>query len=520
MTGLTTLVQFRILRDGGDHLEFSNDLVRAHAYYAVPAPMRRLLHRLIADVLLVRAAEGDDSLGLEIAWHCMRCGRKEEGTEHLLLGARASIKRGAVHEAERRLGSSLDSLTGPALSEARLLVVELLQEQGRFTESMTLLSTFPEERLTESGRCFEDLAASLTMTLTRSHRLDIAARAKGYFADHRLPPQTRLRALRLAGHIASCLDSRSIACELVAEALEAPHINFTEDEELEWDTQVVYLTHFTHQLLSQSEETFRRLRDIAVRANARSAANGRSYRILFGLALCHRRAGRYAAAIEEFKSALTVVDRLGRDTSFGTVYGSLSACHREIGDLDGQRIYAELCLQTGPSDDYFSFYSAFCAADAYQRMGDLRRAEHLMDTFDSRITSETAAHLKQMWLTCMADHAWTAGRARLACELGTRVVTAPTHGQLHRRNVSGMARWLAVLSEAGYWEDRFDGIVEDVSRLQAASWWDEAERLCALKRLAGRLVLPFDVERTLANALAQLPRTIDQHLSRYGIALE
>ncbi len=92
MTGLTTLVQFRILRDGGDHLEFSNDLVRAHAYYAVPAPMRLLLHRLIADVLLVRAAEGDDSLGLEIAWHCMRCGRKEEGTEHLLLGARASIR--------------------------------------------------------------------------------------------------------------------------------------------------------------------------------------------------------------------------------------------------------------------------------------------------------------------------------------------------------------------------------------------------------------------------------------------
>ena len=59
MTGLTTLVQFRILRDGGDHREFSNDLVRAHAYYAVPAPMRLLLHRLIADVLLVRAAEGD-----------------------------------------------------------------------------------------------------------------------------------------------------------------------------------------------------------------------------------------------------------------------------------------------------------------------------------------------------------------------------------------------------------------------------------------------------------------------------
>ena len=101
MTGLTTLVQYRILRDGGDHLEFANDLVRAHAYYAVPSPMRLLLHGLIADALLERAAKGDDSLGLEIAWHCMRCGRKEEAAKHLLLGARASIRRGAVHEAER-----------------------------------------------------------------------------------------------------------------------------------------------------------------------------------------------------------------------------------------------------------------------------------------------------------------------------------------------------------------------------------------------------------------------------------
>ena len=213
----------------------------------------------------------------------------------------------------------------------------------------------------------------------------------------------------------------------------------------------------------------------------------RSYRVLFGLALCHRRAGRYSEAIEEFLSALSVVDRLGRTTSLGIVYGSLCACHRESGDVDAQRKYADLSLKTGPSTDYFGFYSTFCAADAYQRIGENRHAEHLMEMLDSRLNNGIEGHLRQMWLTCKADHAWTAGRSEIAYDLARRAITEPTHGQQHRRNVSGIARWLAVLNEAGVWEDRYDEIANRVGRTQAASWWDEAERLCALKRLGRRV---------------------------------
>ncbi len=218
MTGLTTLVQFRILRDGGDHLEFSNDLVRAHAYYAVPAPMRLLLHRLIADVLLARAAEGDDSLGLEIAWHCMRCGRKEEATKHLLLGGRASIRRGAVHEAERRLESGLSSLTGHRLEEARLLLVELLQEQGRWNESSALLSTFTAERLTASAECLAGQALLAPTEATEPDVQRLGAWLIPVSRIRRTDPQTRLRALRLAGTLAQVTDSRSLAARLLEAA--------------------------------------------------------------------------------------------------------------------------------------------------------------------------------------------------------------------------------------------------------------------------------------------------------------
>jgi tetratricopeptide (TPR) repeat protein len=478
-----------------------------------------LLHGLIADVLLTRAANGDDSLGLEIAWHCMRCGRKEEATKHLLLGARASIGRGAVHEAERRLASSLDSLTGLQLSEARLLLVELLQEQGRFIESIALLSQFQQERATEGGRCLEDLASSLTLSLPRRQRLRTVFRAKRYITDENLSPQTRLRALRLAGHIVSCLDSPRLAHRLRNAALESRRVRWTDDEELEWDTQLVYLTHFTHDFILQSEETLRHLQDIAIRANARSAANGRSYRVLFGLALCHRRAGRYAEALEEFNSALRIIDRLGRTSSLSIVYGSLAACYREMGELDAQRAYADMSLASGPAGDYFTFYATFCAADAYQRIGDAKHAEKLMEVADALLQSSTEAQLRQMWLNCKADYAWSSGRTQLAQEWGRSAILTPTHGHVHRRNVSGIARWLAVLNEAGCWEAGFSEVAELVLRTEAASWWDEAERLCALKHLARRISPSFDLSKNLEDARSRVPRAIEYHLARYGIPL-
>ena len=172
--------------------------MRAHAYYAVPAPMRLLLHGLIADVLLARAAEGDDSLGLGVAWHCMRCGRKEESAKHLLLGARASIRRGAVHEAERRLDSGLESLSGDVLKEARLLLVELLQEQGRWSESLALFLSFPDERNTVSGRCLAGHALLSTDQATKAEEQSYTLLARRCITDSMLDPQTRLRALRLA----------------------------------------------------------------------------------------------------------------------------------------------------------------------------------------------------------------------------------------------------------------------------------------------------------------------------------
>ncbi len=95
--------------------------------------------------------------------------------------------------------------------------------------------------------------------------------------------------------VSQVTDSRP--CQRVAGGANAvrSYCNWLDDDDLEWDTQIVYLTHHTHERLEQSEITYERLRRAGVRAKAYTVANARSSRILTGIGLCHRRAGRYAA---------------------------------------------------------------------------------------------------------------------------------------------------------------------------------------------------------------------------------
>ncbi|MEO8031517.1 MAG: AAA family ATPase, partial [Gemmatimonadota bacterium] len=102
MTGMTALNDLRLLRDNGHDLGFRNELIRAQAYMNVPSTLRRALHARVAQRLMDGLSEQPPT-GLELAWHCFRAGRTDEGQKYLLTGAREAIDEGAVCEAELAL---------------------------------------------------------------------------------------------------------------------------------------------------------------------------------------------------------------------------------------------------------------------------------------------------------------------------------------------------------------------------------------------------------------------------------
>jgi DNA-binding SARP family transcriptional activator len=139
LAGMIELAQRRLFVDDGHKLQFRNELIRGYAYLAIPSPLRRVLHGLVADWLLQASARGEAIPGLTLAWHCFRGGRAVEAVPHLLAGAREAIDHGAPHEAELGLSSATASLPAEAGAEASLLLAESLQEQGRWEESIAIL---------------------------------------------------------------------------------------------------------------------------------------------------------------------------------------------------------------------------------------------------------------------------------------------------------------------------------------------------------------------------------------------
>ena len=106
MAALGQLAEVRVLREGNEGLEFTNELIRAHAYSAIPSSVRKALHASVADRLRQADSLRRAASGLEIAWHTMRAGRFTDAIPHLLSGAQAAMRSGAPQAAESSLKRS------------------------------------------------------------------------------------------------------------------------------------------------------------------------------------------------------------------------------------------------------------------------------------------------------------------------------------------------------------------------------------------------------------------------------
>ncbi len=398
------------------------------------------------------------------------------------------------------------------------MLAELLQEQSRWDESLALLSTFTAERLTASAECLAGRALLGSNEATKADVLRLERLAYTCISDSTTDPQTRLRALRLAGTLAQVTDSRSLAAALLEAANAAERSNWLDDDDLEWDTQIVYLTHHTHDRLEQSETTYERLGVLALRAKAYTVANARSSRILTGIGLCHRRAGRYAEAISAYEEAIGILSRLERETSLATAHGALASCYRDLADSERQRRHALRAVPHGLPQDFFQINSVFYAFEACYLLGDFNAAggfEAQLEACPSAILHEQAL---QSLLFCRADVAWLEGRRKAGLELARAGILSTTVKQSpFRNNVSAVARWLALIRDQGDWADSFADITYGVEQLQAVCWWDEAERLSALSKLAQSGVVNHCYEDELSVAMQRVPRSVSSYLSRYGL---
>ncbi|HXF95709.1 MAG TPA: AAA family ATPase [Gemmatimonadales bacterium] len=128
---------FGRLRDEGfvrevhGDIEFRNELIRAQAYYAIPAAGRQHLHRSVGE-LLASSRQDRAKAALETAWHFLRAGDSERAAPYALSGAELSRSVGAPLEAEEILHALLARLPGAQVSlDVHLVLVRALLDQSK-----------------------------------------------------------------------------------------------------------------------------------------------------------------------------------------------------------------------------------------------------------------------------------------------------------------------------------------------------------------------------------------------------
>ncbi|MGI9040451.1 MAG: ATP-binding protein [Gemmatimonadales bacterium] len=521
MTGMAELVSRRVLRDGGQGLEFVNELVRTAAYLGVPSPLRKAIHGNVADRLIGENERGAEALGLEIAWHCTRAGRLAEATPFLLGGARDALRKGAPHSAEAALSSALPNLVGGDSDTALILLAESLQEQSRWQESLDTLSkvdTAGNRRLAELVYVFSVSARRRLECFDHSKLAPTPARLLEFI---RTPGDgaSRTRAAVEAASILNTMHCRDLAPELLdaISALEASDIEADDRAHLLL-AKAMLLYNSRH--FDESADEIRRALS-AVEKNA--TANSVAARLYSGLGAIHSAKGNYSEAIPWLLQAYRTSVRIGSDPIFQQAAGNLALAYARTGNYEGACEWAENANSTFANTAEPRLTAGPQAALlAHAMLGRSTKADEVIAQRHLSLANLRSAGISQAWDLYTADAYLLLGRYNDANQAAQNAIQG-VERTLHMDFCVGpYARWLArtsLLSGSSTLVAEtsrvLHGLLEHLEDFDAI---DQVEILNAKEWLEGRLGTASQTEESaMAKRLTALPEAIRDQLARMGM---
>lgn len=522
MSGMAELVRVRVLRERGDRLEFANELIRAQAYISVPSPLRRVLHAEIADRLLGGVPDGAPAAGLEIAWHCFRGGRPQEGIPHLLSGARDAMRGGAPHEAELALSSAIPSLERYDKTEANFLLVEAMQEEGRWADSLCVIESLRGGKYSRSDGLLDVLAAEAHQRL-----LDIGPDNLATFISaleliivSGQDNAVRARALMAAAYVLYDIRDREIADRLFALATLIPESGIDEETHLRLLVAKAVLLF----QVGRSGPAFAELRSKVQQLPTTRIASLAAVQALHGSSSLKCGSGEYELALDDASLANKMAVRLGNDLASATAAANVALCHGRLGNYEEQvrwGTYGEQILGpvfTGYRDIRLGFARAFGSAMQRQVQPALDAIAHT----DARLPESIPSWMKQAWQLSTADVLQLVGRHREALEKASEALA---DGVLHHHALAGpFTRWVSLSAVAsGNPKQACERLQGFRAKLEEFDVIDQAEILAAdcwveIHRRGTKHPARIRADQCrLSEKLGMLPAAVTTQLVRLGI---
>jgi DNA-binding SARP family transcriptional activator/tetratricopeptide (TPR) repeat protein len=518
---MSALRSMRLLRETEERLEFVNELIRGHTYLSIPKPMRTALHGEVVTRLLAAEAAGCNAPGLEIAWHLIRAGRRDEAAPYLLRGARESMRGGAPHEAERGLATAMDRLEEPDRSEALLLLGEALQEQGRMEESVEFLDQVSDSArsvLLSRRNVLRLYACHFINENTAQAELTIAL---GLLAESRSAQEanTRLRALWMAASVYRDLREPTLLREILSQLTKEGSNELSLEDKGEHALGMAFCFYHSGDK-SRSREI---INGIIGNLEAQGILNSVYLRLVVGLAASHSGLGDYVSAVSIAEKGIQVARKLGEEKRLRMLAANLSLSHSRLGNTDAQLHWAEFCATGRPdtTDDQFHHFQVhYLRAHAYALQG--REAEAMAALEDGSRTHArfVPPYLQQAWCVRKADILLLLGRGMEALRSAREAVTGDMRELCSDSFAGPYSRWLARTTIA---DKRNPGEVGDslaklLKRGRGLDCIDHAEVLNAKVWLDCRTGVVDEQERAeMWRRLGDLPAAATIELRRLGM---
>jgi DNA-binding SARP family transcriptional activator/tetratricopeptide (TPR) repeat protein len=443
MGGMSRLTELRVLRDGGDGLEFVNEMIRAQAYMGVPSAMRRILHASIAQRLIDSERDGTEVLGLEIAWHCILGGRIEEAVPYLLRGARQALQRGAPHSVELALCSADGVLAEPAdKTAATLLVCESLQEQGEWHRSLITLdaTSIGEDKdhrlIKEALVC---IANSSIYRYDEATAISLVDRLLDAISDDLDSFTAALLAKAVSGLVLA-MRRLDVAQRAIASLSEHDDQMIVSTARQDWMTAQLRIQCLVGGVDLESALTALSAEMIQTKTRSSAAAQLAMGR---GCLCCAR--GQYREALHHFDSGLEIASELGNGTLLASAFANRALCYGMLGDFESQIASAKeaLTFERDLAGSYRQVLARYHVAVGFALSGN--RFESLNAAKELAGMQIGAANLwaQQAFRLFLADAFWLAGKRSVAL----RHARAGVSGKFALPLAAGFtgihARWLA-----------------------------------------------------------------------------
>ena len=447
MAGFAELASRRVLRDADVGLEFVNELVRVAAYLGVPSPVRIALHAQIAERLIQDEQKGDQHLGLEIAWHCVRGGREAEATPYLWKGARDALRRGAPHNAERALSTALPHLQGDDKQDALVLLAETLQEQSLWRESLDALAQVP--RGTSAGH--SDIGEVLTLRAQRRlqyfrpSELTSASEKLLHLIQNSCDSSTKVRASLEAASIVSTLRQHADAASLLESLSRLASIPLESNDKAQLLVAQAML-EYTVRDLDASEKT---LSEALRTLESEGAANSIGARLYTGIGANLGARGNYSSALPWLTKAYETALRIGSDQVSQLAAGNLCLFCSRLGNYVESLHWVDRALSPAT---LLSAYERLAALQGNLiSLAMLGRGSKVQQAVSERTLqgADYPGWINQSLDLFAADALLLLGRPREAMEYG-RSATTGYNQVLHRPCCVGpYARWVARVGVEG-----------------------------------------------------------------------